>query len=56
MDNTMTVLESLLEEIKDDDIRTILSISSKNRKYPKDCITDGGLEKLVRYILALERK
>lgn len=48
-------LADRIAEIKDPDIRAILSISETSRKYPKDCIADGGLERLVAAILRLER-
>lgn len=47
-------LKNLIAEVRDPDIRKILSISQERAKYPRDCIVDGALEKLVKYILELE--
>jgi hypothetical protein len=49
-------LGKLVDKVKDRDIRQLLSITQKNRKYPIDCLTDGAFEKLVKYIVALEDK
>lgn len=48
-------LDALILKIKSPEIRTMLGICENSRKYPKDCITDGGLEVLVGYILKLEK-
>jgi len=47
-------IDALTDQIKDKDIKTILKISSSNKMYPKDCITNGALELLVRKIIELE--
>jgi hypothetical protein len=47
-------LAAMIAQVKNRDIRTVLGLSEKHRKYPLDCVNDGGLELLVKYILALE--
>jgi len=49
-------LNELIENIQDKDTRTMLKVASKNKMYPKDCLTNGALEKLVTYILGLEKR
>lgn len=49
-------IDTLTDTIKDDDIRTILKVASSNKAYPKDCITNGALELLVRKIIKLEAR
>lgn len=52
----MNVLDKVVAEIEDVNARDILSIVQKRRQAPRDCVTDGSLEKLARYIVELERK
>lgn len=56
MGETMDRVSTIISKVSDNDIRTILGICQQKRKYPKDCITDGGLEKLAQYIVNLESK
>jgi hypothetical protein len=49
-------LNQLTDQIRDKDTKTMLKVASKNRMYPKDCLTNGALEKLITYILALEKR
>jgi hypothetical protein len=49
-------LNDLIENIKDKDTKTMLKVASKNKLYPKDCLTNGALEKLITYIIALEKR
>ena len=49
-------LESIIDEIKEPDIRTILRIADRRKMSLRDCITSGGIEKLARYIISLEKK
>ena len=55
----MTVAEAKILQridfIKDKNVRTMMKICQSSRKYPLDCIVDGGLEILVDYILELEK-
>jgi hypothetical protein len=47
-------IHAKIARIKDKDIRTIMGICHASKKYPLDCIVDGGLDLLVDYILGLE--
>lgn len=54
----MTVYEQKISEmiakIRNENVRSMMKTSQEHRKYPLDCINDGGLEILVKYILELE--
>ena len=41
--------------IKDDDVRDTMKVVSKNKLYPKDCLTNGALEVLINKILKYEK-
>lgn len=47
-------LDLNIGKIKDKVIRECLKVCAKTRKYPKDCITDGSLDLMVKGILHLE--
>lgn len=49
-------IDELISQVKDKDSRTMFSIQSKSRMYPKDCLTNGALEKLVKTFIELEKK
>lgn len=38
------------------DLRAILGVSSSKRQYPKDCINNGGLDRLVTIIAGYEQE
>ena len=48
------ILDSI-EKIRNQKIVTMLKICQGSRKYPLDCVTDGGLQLLINYILELEK-
>ena len=54
----MTVAEAKILQridlIADKDVRAMMKVCQGSKKHPLDCITDGGLELLVAYILKLE--
>jgi hypothetical protein len=50
-----TELERAITALEDPLARSIFQIMKQNKKYPRDCITDGACEKLARYIGQLER-
>ena len=41
--------------IKDDDVRDTMKVVSKNKLYPKDCLTNGALEVLINKKLKYEK-
>ena len=49
-------LNRQIDKIASEETSSCLKICAKNRKYPKDCITDGALELMVREILELENR
>lgn len=49
-------LSAMCERIVDLDIRSTLRVSTKNRQYPKDCITNGALEQLLQKIIDYEKE
>ena len=49
-------LDKLLVRIQDPKVEQILRITQKHRKYPLDCLTDGALEIVVKYIVELEER
>jgi hypothetical protein len=51
----MAALDKAVAEIKDENARACLTIASARKAYPRDCVTDGALEKLAAYIVSLER-
>jgi len=52
----MDTLEKAIDRIKDKHTQDCMRICAKRKQYPKDCIVDGSLEKMVNYILMLEKK
>lgn len=52
----LTSLDKLLARIQAPKVEQILRITQKNRKYPLDCVTDGALEIVVKYIVDLEER
>jgi hypothetical protein len=50
------LLNRLSNEIKDDDVRSIMKVVSRNRLYPKDCLNNGSLEQLLRKIIRYEER
>jgi len=55
-DTWIEKIDALNAGISDPDIKAILKVCSSNRMYPKDCITNGGLELLAKRILAYEQR
>lgn len=49
-------INKAIEKIDNEVIRSCLKICAKNRRYPKDCITDGSLDLFVKEILSLEEE
>jgi hypothetical protein len=49
-------LDKLLSRVQDPKVEQVLRITQKNRKYPLDCVTDGALEIVVKYIVELEER
>lgn len=56
----MTVAEAKILQridlIADPDVRAMMKVCQGSKKYPLDCIVDGGLEVLIAYILKLEAR
>jgi len=52
----MESLERNIALIKDDFTRGVMQVCQRRREYPKDCINDGALDQVVKYILELEEK
>jgi len=52
----MKSLDNTIAKVKNKLVRDILGICKKRKEYPRDCITDGALEKLAQYIVDLEEK
>lgn len=50
------LLNKLSNEIKDETVRSIMKVVSKNRLYPKDCLNNGSLEQLLRKIINYEER
>ena len=50
------LLDSLAKQIHDPDIRSTLTVVSARKLYPRDCITNGSIEQLMRKIIAMEAK
>lgn len=46
--------ERIIDRVKDPDVKKILGICEKSRKYPRDAVTDGAVEILAKYISTLE--
>lgn len=49
-------IDLIIGKIQDKDIRSTMAVASKNRAYPKDCLTNGALEQLARKICEYERE
>ena len=49
-------INTLIGKVKDDRIRSILMTCSKKGEYPRDAITDGGIEVLTKWILDAEKR
>jgi hypothetical protein len=49
-------LDDEIAKIRDDTVRQIMQVCQRRKEYPKDCIVDGALEKLVKYITMMEEK
>jgi hypothetical protein len=49
-------LNDLIGRIHEKDVATMMKVASKNKMYPKDCLTNGALEKLVIWIISVEGK
>ena len=47
-------IDALIAKLEDPFLRNTFGVCSKNGKYPKDCIVDGALEKMVKIVLDLE--
>jgi len=47
-------IKRVIDSINDGELKTILHICESSRKYPKDCLTDGALEKMASRIRAME--
>ena len=47
-------IDAKIAKLKDPFLRNTFGVCQKNSKYPKDCIVDGALEKMLDIILALE--
>jgi len=47
-------IDAAIAKIQDPFLRNTFGVCSKNGKYPKDCIVDGALEKMVKIVLDLE--
>lgn len=50
------MLDNLAKQIRDPDIRSTLTVVSARKLYPRDCITNGSIEQLMRKIIAMEAK
>ena len=50
------LVNSKIATLINKDLKAILGISSSKRQYPKDCINNGGLDRLVTIIAGYEQE
>lgn len=47
-------IDAKIGKLKDPFLRNTFGVCQKHSQYPKDCIVDGALEKMLDVVLALE--
>ena len=49
-------INDMIDRIDDKDMASILKVCTKNRMYPKDCLTNGSMEDLIRRVIGYEER